>query len=437
MDTNQHLEAIVDIGTSKVVVLVGCFAPNRQVEIVGYGESESQGIHRGVILNTKEAAESIKMAVSMAQKDLQEPIKRVTVGINGHKLRNEIVQIDRTFDPGTEICTETLQSIMKEAKSSACKSGETSYHISPISFIINSETLINNPLNYTARELSSRYHVITGPMDYQNMLIKCFESLHLHVNKIIVHPSILGRYALSKEEKEMGSAVVDFGCGLTTIALYYRSRLYHTASIPFGGEVITSDIMEAFQTIEDYAEKLKTTHGTVTSLLPNKSIRITLPGTGEIKAKDISLLALSEVIEARLEEINEAIVFQMEKYDLIEKMGAGVVISGGGANFKGIQNLLSYDVGREVRIYNPQDITGVMTTKLMTCQYATSTNLLHFVLDKAIKENRPKKNISDRSKSTKREKEKEMEENQKRPSFFNKCANKLLHLLEDDNSDIN
>lgn len=438
MNTYRQLEAIVDIGTSKVVVLIGYFAPDRKVEIVGYGESESEGIHRGVIMNSHEAANAIKMAIRMAQQGLDAQIKSVTVGINGHKLHSTIVPIEKTLDPQKEITSETLQSIVKDAKTQACQGGEIAYHASPISFILNEETFINNPIGYTGKTLSSRYHVITGPMDYQNMVLKTFEILNLHVEKIVVHPAILGKYCLSKDEKEMGSAVVDFGCGVTTISIYFKKHLYHTSTIPFGSEVVTSDIKEGFQIINEYAERLKTSHGSITSLITNRNIQITLPQAGDIKEKDISIMALSEVIEARLQEINEALVYQMEKYDLIEKMGAGIVMSGGGANLRGMQNLLSFDTGKEVRIFSSNQLVGSFANKLNSPQYITAINLMCYTLERAEKEKRPKKNIEQHSskKEKKEKQEKEKEQNRQIP-FLKKYTNKILQFLEDDSDELN
>ncbi|QZT36276.1 cell division protein FtsA [Halosquirtibacter xylanolyticus] len=437
MNTYRQLETIVDIGTSKIVVLIGCFAPNRQVEIVGYGESEAQGVHRGVIMNSKETADSIKMALSMAKKGIEEPIKNVTVGFNGHKLKNAIVQVDKTLDPDKEINKESIQSIIKEAKIKACEGGNISYHVTPISFILNSETIITNPLGYSGKELSAKYHVITGPMEYQTMLMKCFEHLHLHVDKIMIHPALLGKYCLSKHEKEIGSAVVDLGCGLTTVAIYYKNRLYHTSSIPFGGEVITGDIMEAFQTINEFAEKLKKSHGTITSLVPSNDIQITLPKSGDIKEKDISLLALSEVIEARLEEINEAIVYQMQRYDLMEKIGSNVVMSGGGASFKGMKNILSFDTGKDIRVNESQNIAGPYVEKLKQPAYASALNLLQYTLEKSEKIQRPKVNFSERTKPKVEKESRSPKKTNKQHSFLKKLGNFAFQFLEDDSDELN
>lgn len=202
--------------------------------------------------------------------------------------------------------------------------------------------------------------------------------------------------------------------------------------------MVTSDIKEGFQIINEYAERLKTSHGSITSLITNRNIQITLPQAGDIKEKDISIMALSEVIEARLQEINEALVYQMEKYDLIEKMGAGIVMSGGGANLRGMQNLLSFDTGKEVRIFSSNQLVGSFANKLNSPQYITAINLMCYTLERAEKEKRPKKNIEQHSskKEKKEKQEKEKEQNRQIP-FLKKYTNRILQFLEDDSDELN
>jgi cell division protein FtsA len=374
---NEYIAA-VDIGTTKIVALVGKITSNGRLEILGIGQSPSNGVKRGVVLNIDETANAIQKAVKDAEEESGIKFDEVYVGIAGQHIKSTknrgIKYIDSELG---EITQEAVDELYNDMKKLPIEAGEEIIHVIPQNYIVDNETGVKNPVGMSGRRLEGNFHIVIGQIASAKNIEKCINRVGLKVKKLILEPLASSEAVLTDDEKEAGIALVDIGGGTTDLAVYYNGIIRHTAVIPFGGNVITSDIKEGCSILHRYAESLKVQYGSAIADMAPENKVVTIPGIGGRDSKEISFKSLAEIIQARMEEIIDAIAFELENSGFTEKLAAGIALTGGGAMLRNLPQLMKYSTGLDVRVGLPNRFFSAGSKeKTNQPQYSTAVGLV-------------------------------------------------------------
>lgn len=352
MNLTRELVAAIDIGTFRSRAVVGRLTAEGRLEILAFADSPSQGVRNGVVVNIDEAATSIRVAVSMLERDLNLKVKKVYAGISGQKICNRQVSGYRMTE-NMEVSQSIINSLFDEAQRYSTDPSERSYHLIPHEYIVDGEKGILNPVGMAGRRVEASFTVISAADTYEQNLKRSIEKAGYELATAFINPFVQGAGFLSKDEKEAGVVLLDFGAGTTGVSLYYGNKLRLAAELPFGGNVISNDIREGCNIIPRHAEMLKVQCGYAFSELVPDNKFAQIPEVEGWQAREISFRNLSGIIQARLEEIIEGVNYQLESTGLLNKLGAGIVLTGGGSKMRGIDKLVSYMTGLDVRFGKP------------------------------------------------------------------------------------
>lgn len=378
MNQNNQFVAAIDIGTTKIVAVIGRKISKGKFEILGIGNSPSFGVKRGVVLNIEETVNAIRTAVTQAQEQAGVIIKDVYVGIAGQhikSLRNRGYINRDSYDD--EIKKEDVQALIDDMYKIPIDVGEEIIHVLPQNFIVDNEIGIKNPVGMSGKRLEANFHIVIGQIAAANNLKKCVNRIGLTVNKLVLEPLASSDAVLTEDEKEVGVALVDIGGGTTDVAVFYDGMIRHTAVIPFGGNIVTNDIKKGCSILERQAESLKVKFGSALADTFMRSKVVTIPGISGRPPKEISFENLAHIIQARMEEIIAEVYFEIESSGVGDKLGAGVVLTGGGALLKNLSQLVSYKTGHDVRLGIPnQYLISDVVEEINQPQYSTSIGLI-------------------------------------------------------------
>ncbi len=377
--SNGHLDIIVglDIGTTKIAVLVGQRNEHGKIEILGVGKAPSFGVRRGVVSNIEQTVQSIRAAVDEAEKKSNVEIKSVHVGIAGQhikSLKHSGSRIRESIDE--PISQKDVDSLIDSMYKLVMLPGEEIIHVLPQEYTIDSETGIKNPIGHEGVRLEANFHIITGQMAAAKNIKKCVEKAGLQVVDLVLEPIASSAAVLSEEEKEAGVALVDIGGGTTDIAIFYDKIIRHTAVIPFGGNVITEDIKEGCSILQKHAEEMKIKFGSALAKENQDNEIIVIPGLKGRTPKEISTKNLASIIEARMKEILELVAFEIKNSGYEKKLIAGIVVTGGGAQLKHIKQLVEYTIGLDTRIGYPNEHLGKSTEDVTSPLFSTGVGLV-------------------------------------------------------------
>ncbi len=352
MNLTRELVAAIDIGTLRTRGAIGRFTTDGKLEIVAFCEALTQGVRNGVVVNIDEAASSVKTVISSLENSLNLKVRKVFAGISGQKICNRQSVGYRMTDNG-EVTQSIINSLIGEAQRYGSGPGEKVYHLTPQEFIVDGERGVNNPVGMAGHRVDAAFTVISASEMYEQNLRRSIEKAGYELAGAFINPYVQGAGFLSKDEKEAGVILIDFGAGTTGVSLYYENKLRLAAELPFGGNVISNDIREGCNIIPRHAEMVKIQCGYAFSELVPDNKFAQIPEVEGWHAKEISFRNLSGIIQARLEEIIEGINYQLESTKLLNKLGAGIVLAGGGSNMRGIDKLVSYMTGFDVRFGKP------------------------------------------------------------------------------------
>jgi len=390
MNLTRELVAAIDIGTLRTRGVIGRFTTDGKLQVVAFSESLTQGVRNGVVVNIDEAALSIRAVISALEKTINLKIKRVYAGISGQKIYNRQAIGYRMTENG--VVTQTIiNALIGEAQRYSATPGEKIYHLIPEEFTVDGERGVHNPVGTAGRRVDGTFRIISAPEIYEQNLRKSIEKGGMELAGAFINPYVQGSGFLSRDEKEAGVILLDFGAGTTGISLYYENKLRLAAELPFGGNVISNDIREGCNIIPRHAEMVKIQCGYAFSKIVPELKVAQIPEVEGWHAKEISFLNLSGIIQARLEEILEGVNYQLDSTGLLNKLGAGIVLTGGGSNMLGIDKLVSYMTGFDVRFGKPVvPITEqLFNEQIMNTQSATLIGLLINGLYHARKQNYP------------------------------------------------
>ena len=371
----------LDIGTTKIVAMIGKKNEYGKLEILGIGKSKSLGVHRGVVNNITQTIQSIQQAVTDAENDSGYKINDVVVGIAGQHIRS-IQHSDYISRPNAEevIGDADIDTLIGQVHKLAMLPGEEIIHVLPQEFKIDGQAEIKEPIGMYGGRLESSFHVVVGQAASIRNLGRCIKSAGLELSGLTLEPLASADAVLSQEEKEAGVALIDIGGGTTDLAIFKDGIIRHTAVIPFGGNVITEDIKEGCSIIEKQAELLKTRFGSAWPGENKDNEIVSIPGLRGREPKEISLKNLSKIIHARVVEIIEQVYSEIKLYgheDPKKKLIAGIVLTGGGAQLNHIKQLVEYITGMDTRIGYPNEhLAGNSNEELSSPLYATAVGLV-------------------------------------------------------------
>ena len=371
----------LDIGTTKIVAMIGKKNEYGKLEILGIGKSKSLGVHRGVVNNITQTIQSIQQAVTDAENDSGYKINDVVVGIAGQHIRS-IQHSDYISRPNSEevIGDLDIDTLIGQVHKLAMLPGEEIIHVLPQEFKIDGQAEIKEPIGMYGGRLESSFHVVVGQAASIRNLGRCVKSAGLELSGLTLEPLASADAVLSQEEKEAGVALIDIGGGTTDLAIFKDGIIRHTAVIPFGGNVITEDIKEGCSIIEKQAELLKTRFGSAWPGENKDNEIVSIPGLRGREPKEISLKNLSKIIHARVVEIIEQVYAEVKLYgheDPKKKLIAGIVLTGGGAQLQHIKQLVEYITGMDTRIGYPNEhLAGDSDEELSSPLYATAVGLV-------------------------------------------------------------
>jgi cell division protein FtsA len=378
----------LDIGTTKIVALVGQKNEFNKVEILGVGKSKSLGVHRGVVNNITQTIKSIQQAVEDAKLNSGHEISDVVVGIAGQHIRS-IQHSDYITRPNPEevINEEHIQELIQQVYKLVMLPGEEIIHVLPQEYKVDGQAEIKEPVGMHGGRLEANFHVVVGQVSSIKNIGRCIKSAGLNMANITLEPLASSEAVLSFEEKEAGVALIDIGGGTTDLAIFKDGIIRHTAVIPFGGNVITEDIKEGCSIIEKQAELLKIKFGSAWPGENKDTEIVSIPGLRGRDPKEISLKTLSKIINARVVEIIEQVYLEIKNYGHNEqkkKLIAGIVLTGGGSQLKHLKQLVEYITGMDTRVgYPSEHLAGNTQETVSSPLFATSVGLLMSALEGA------------------------------------------------------
>jgi cell division protein FtsA len=367
----------LDIGTTKIVAIVGRRNEFGKIEILGMGKSESYGVARGVVQNIDQTVQAIRTAVADAENKSGVDIKVVNVGIAGQHIKSmQHRGIKTRSSIEEEISQKDIDALIDDMFKLVMQPGEEIIHVLPQEYIIDNEQGIKNPIGMSGIRLEANFHIITGQIAAARNIYKCVHKAGLEASGLTLEPLASADAVLSNEEKEAGVVLVDIGGGTTDVAIFQDGIIRHTAVIPFGGNVITEDIKEGCTIIKSQAELLKIKFGSALASENQENEIVSIPGLRGRPHKEISVRNLSAIIQARMEEIVEHVYYEIKNSGYEKKLIAGIVVTGGGAQLKHVTQLVEYITGMDTRIGYPNEHLAKGTEDVTLPMYATSVGLV-------------------------------------------------------------
>lgn len=371
----------LDIGTTKIVAMIGKKNEYGKLEILGVGKSKSLGVHRGVVNNITQTIQSIQAAISEAENNSGYRINDVVVGIAGQHIRSiQHTDYISRKNPEEVIGEYDIEQLTCQVQNLSMLPGEEIIHALPQEFKIDGQSEILEPIGMYGARVESSFHIVVGQAASIRNLGRCVKNAGLELTGLTLEPLASADAVLSEEEKEAGVALIDIGGGTTDLAVFKNGVIRHTAVIPFGGNVITEDIKEGCSIIEKQAELLKTRFGSAWPGENKDNEIVSIPGLRGREPKEISLKNLSKIIHARVVEIIEQVYAEIKLYGHDEpkkKLIAGIVLTGGGSQLQHIKQLVEYITGMDTRIGYPNEhLAGNSSEELSSPLYATSVGLV-------------------------------------------------------------
>ncbi|MBR4469528.1 MAG: cell division protein FtsA [Bacteroidales bacterium] len=367
----------LDIGTTKVACIVGQKAENGKIEILGYGKTVSTGVRRGVVTNIFDTVEAIKTAVKQASDQSGVEINRVSVGIAGQHIKSlQHRGVMMRDNHEIEITEAELERLRNDTFKINMTPGEEIIDVIRQDTYVDGE-LATNPVGMLGNKIEANFHVIIGQTSAAKNIVKCIESAGLEMDYMILEPIASAQAVLDDEEKDAGVVLVDIGGGTTDIAIFKDKKIQHTAVIPFGGNIITEDICTGCSIIKHYAEEVKVKFGSALASENRDDEVVSIPGIRGREPKEISFKNLASIIQARLEEIFELVNYEIQKAKTENQLIAGIVLTGGGAMMRHIQQLAEFKTGLEVRIGYPNEhLNKTPMKELSSPMYSTSIGIV-------------------------------------------------------------
>lgn len=369
----------LDIGTTKVVAIAGRKNEFGKVEVLGFGRAESAGVSHGVVLNIEQCIRSIEQAIEKCiQSNPNLEIKEVYVGIAGQHIKSLQTRGDRVrTNTEGEISKEDIDLLIRDQYKTYIPAGDQIIDIIPQEYTVDNTENVLDPIGMSGVKIGANFHIITGDRNAIRNIKRCVDKSSLHTRDLVLQPLASAAAVMNDEDLEAGVCIVDIGGGTTDMAVFYDGILKHTAVIPYAGVNITNDIRNGLGVLRAQAEQMKVQFGTALADEANMNAYITIPGLRGMPAKEISVKNLANIIQARMHEILDYVVYNLKQIDLEKRLYGGIILTGGGAQLKHIIQLTEYVTGMGARIGYPNEhLAGGHAETLMNPTYATCIGLI-------------------------------------------------------------
>ncbi len=375
---NGKIVVGLDIGTTKICAIVGRKNEYGKLEVLGMGKAESDGVIRGIVTNIDKTVGAIEKAVKEAEDQAGIDIRVVNVGIAGQHIKSSIHHGGITRNSNDEeITIEDVNRLTNDMYRIVIPPGSEIIHVMPQDYIVDYEEGIMDPVGMSGVKLEADFHVITAQTNAINNINKCVRRAGLEIEHLILEPLASSLAVLSEEEKEAGICLIDIGGGTTDVAIFHENIIRHTAVIPFGGNIITSDIKQGCMVMQHQAELLKTKFGKAIAEEASPNEIVSIPGLRNRPPKEIAIKNLAHIIEARMEEIVELAHSEIITSGYDGKLAGGIVITGGGSQLGSLKQLVEYMSGMDARVGYPNEHLGKSKLDMMKSpMYATSVGLV-------------------------------------------------------------
>ncbi len=373
---DKNLIVGLDIGTSKIVAIVGEVSADDEIEIIGIGSNRSRGLKKGVVVNIESTVHSIQRAIEEAELMAGCEIHSVYTGIAGSHIRSlnshGIVAIR-----DNEVSVGDVDRVIDAARAVAVPADQKILHILPQEFIIDSQEGVKEPIGMSGVRLEAKVHMVTGAVSAAQNIVKCVRRCGLDVDDIILEQLASSYSVLTDDEKDLGICLVDTGGGTTDIAVFTDGAIQHTAVIPIAGDQVTNDIAIALRTPTQHAEDIKVQYACALTQLANPEESIEVPSVGDRPPRRLARQTLAEVVEPRYEELFTLVQAELRRSGYENLIAAGIVLTGGSSKMEGVVELAEEIFHMPVRIGVPQFVSG-LSDVVKSPIYATGVGLLLF-----------------------------------------------------------
>lgn len=433
MSNLQEILTVIDLGSSTIVAAAGRLNEKQQLEVYGLVSKPSEGIRKGAIVNVEEVAQSIQQLVDKLGQQVGYEPRLVVSGVGGQQLKTSIRTIERTFDqPHHEISRKEVDEMGRSLRQQSLEADQVILQIIPAWYQVDQEEQVLNPVGMLGKTLRASYHLMSARELAVSNLQKAVERAGFELYQVLSIPDADAEMVLNSDEKEAGVALIHLGASSTSLMIYADKSLAHSAVIPFGGEIITNDIKEGCSVLQRQAEMLKVQFGSALAELSDENKVIAIPGISGRKPKEVSFRNLAHIIEARMEEILDAVLVEIEKSGAADKLSAGIVLSGGGSLLNHLAELVSIKSGFDVRLGYPEsNVSRDLPEDLKNPAY---TSLLGLLYQGALRaENLPPMESMKGKKGKKETKEKKVRnesESMFKGPLFSNITKKLSDLFE-------
>ena len=368
----------LDIGTTKVSIIIGKRNQFNKIEILATGKSVSSGVSRGIVSNIDKTVGSIKLALEEVKNKNNIEINEVVVGIAGQHIkslqhRGEIVRDNIDIEIGQEDIDKLKENMFKLITIP----GEEVIHVIPQEYTVDGEDGIQDPKGMAGVKLEANFHVITAQVGAVKNIMRCVEKAGLTPKELILEPFASAIATLDEDELREGVALVDIGGGTTDVAIFLDKIIRHTAVIPFGGNIVTKDIKTGLSILDKQAELLKIKFGSAMYTDDQENVMVSIPGLRGREPKEIAVKNLSEIIGARMKEIIDLVYHEIKVSGYENKLMTGIVLTGGGSQLKSLQQLVSFITAKETRIGYPNEHLSSESKDLVTSpMFSTGVGLV-------------------------------------------------------------
>lgn len=379
---NERIVVGVDIGTTKVCAIVASKDELDRINILGMGVAESEGINRGVVVNIDKTVSAVRQAVDEAARGAGVTVNNVIVGIAGDHVQSYqshgVVTISTREG---EIAQRDVQRLMEDTTHIAMPADRKILHVIPQEFIVDGQDGVADPVGMSGVRLEANVHIITGLVSAAKNIYRCIQKAGYEVADIVLEPLASSRAVLHPDEQEVGVALVDIGGGTTDIAIFEDQTIRHTAVVAIAGKKVTDDLRKGLGMMEDQAEQLKRQFGVTLVDLVEDNQDIQVPGIGGRPERTISQSTLAQIIQPRMEEVLEIVEIEVKRSGYSRHLSAGVVLTGGGSQIPGIDELATEILGLEARVGRPRGLAGGLVEEVTDSQFATSVGLVLYGLE--------------------------------------------------------
>ncbi|MGH8155166.1 MAG: cell division protein FtsA [Rhodanobacteraceae bacterium] len=357
--SDKNLVVGLDIGTSKVMAIVGEYTPGEPVEVIGFGSHASRGMKKGVVVEIESNVNSIQHAIEEAEQMAGCDIRSVCASVSGshletHNSRGTAAIRDR------EVATGDLEQVLESASAVAIPADRKVLYKEPQEYRIDGQDGIRHPIGMSGVRLEAGVHLVTGAASAVQNITKCIQRCGLAVDELVPSAVASSKAVLTDDERELGVCVVDLGAGTTDIAIYTHGSIRYTKSLPVGGDQVTNDISQYVQTPTANAEEIKVKYGCALAQLARGEETIQVPSVGDRPPRRLQRQALAQSIQARYEEIFEMVQDEMRRSGYENLLAGGVVLTGGAARIEGALYLAEEVFHKMVRLGVPQHVSGAI-----------------------------------------------------------------------------